>query len=95
MSIAGMDTYCNNDSNCIIDCASEFMCTDRNILIDPTIVETTSLSFGTLSGYGTNINIGFNNHNLYFYNSIPNASISETIVDSIEVDNNDIAVNLK
>ena len=54
---------------CTIDCGSEFMCTDRNIFIDPTIITFVNVPVAQLSGHGTYFNIGYN---ASFYNSSVN-----------------------
>ena len=71
--IAAKETYCDYNSSkngvCTVNCSSEFMCTDRNIFIDPTIITSVVVPVGQLSGYGTYFSIGYN---YTFYNDSVN-----------------------
>ena len=97
---AAHDTICNSNTvmmngTCVVNCSKIFQCTDRNIIIDPTIVDSLQIPVGTLSGYGTYINIGLNNSNysgyspydrVYIYNySYNDYSNSLNIID-IDID---------
>ena len=64
---ANLVEYCDSEKNeqnetvgCLVNCSDLFICTDRNIMVNPYDINEIELFIGTLSGYGLTIQLGYN-----------------------------------
>ena len=72
---ADLETYCTTNDSCSIDCTNVLECTDRRIYINQGI-NYFELLVGTVSGYGTEIYVGYE---ILYPNTTNSINSSESI----------------